>query len=593
MAVQAWPLDAQQIAQVRTVVDGLSANQLYWLSGYLAGIAEGRGEPRTDTAQATSLPITVLYLSHTGNGRGIAKRLCAQAEAAGIPVRLVNVTDYATRSLRDEKLLLLVASTYGDGEPHDDAKPFYDFLHSRKAPRLEGLRYSVLALGDSSYPKFCQTGRDFDKQLADLGAERLLPMVTCDLDFDEKANGWIVEALGAMRSVSAVQSSGGKPRHLWPVPSVPTATRENPLAALVVANQRITGRLSRKDVRHIEFAFGESAVRYEPGDSLGIWPKNPTMLVSQVLSLTNLDGESVARRAQEQYPLRSWLSERLEITQLSQAFVRAYAEVTRSAALAALLEPTAAEELRDFVATRQVVDVLRDYPAQLSPDNLVHCLRRLTPRAYSIASSQRACPDEVHITVRVVDYSAFGHRHVGAASFYMASEMAVGDSLQVYVEANERFRLPSDSSAPIIMIGAGTGVAPYRAFMQERAETGAKGKNWLVFGEQNRRSTFLYQKEWLDWRKNEFIQRIDVAFSRDQETRIYVQDKIRAAGRELVGWLDDGAVVYVCGDAKRMAPAVHEALLSVLQSHKAMTVDRAAEYLAELSRVRRYNRDVY
>ena len=594
----ATPLGEEKSALLQRLVDGLDASSLTWLSGYFAGLAarpSSAAAPQPGAAPQASPQetVTLVYGTQTGNSRLLAERLKQRLEAAGVSVRAFRAGEYPVRELKNERLLYVVISTQGDGDPPDDARGFFDFVMSKRAPALEKLRFAVLSLGDSSYPKFCEVGRVLDERFAQLGAGRLFARADCDLDFEPAAAPWLEQALERARTELGTPAALATVTPLHQSPVAPTFSRDNPYPAQVLANQRITGRGALKDVRHVELSLEGSGLRYEPGDALGVVPRNPPELVDAVLSTLALDGATEVAREGRTLPLARWLSEGLEITKLSRPFLANHATRSGDAQLQRLLTPEGAESLRALLASHQVIDLLRAHPAAWSAEELVAALRRLTPRLYSIASSQKRVGDEVHLTVARVDYEAFGFRHFGAASSYLSSRVAEQDLVDVFIESNERFRLPRDASRDILMIGPGTGVAPFRAFVQERAESGASGRNWLFFGEQHFRSQFLYQLEWQEAVKKGHLHRLDVAFSRDQGQKIYVQHRLREQGREVHAWLEGGASLYVCGEAQRMAPDVHEALIDIYMTHGGKSRDDARAHLDSLREQQRYLRDVY
>ncbi len=588
-------LGEERSALLSRLVDGLDAQALNWLSGYLAGLsAQAPAQAPTLALQATPEErLTIVYGTQTGNSRLLAERIHRQAEVAGITARLLRAGEYPLRELKEERLLYVVISTQGDGDPPDDARGFVEFILGKRAPRLEQLRFAVLGLGDTSYPKFCEVGRVLEARFTELGAAKLLERADCDLDFEPVAAGWIDQAVG--KAGEALKSSStatvvALPRGL---PVSPRFSREAPFEAELLANQRITGRGALKDVRHIEVSLGDSGLSYEPGDSLGVWPRNPPELVSAFLTVLKLEGAAEVARDGRTQPLRHWLEESLELTKLSRPFLERHAALSQSPELQRLLTPEGAEAFRALLKSHQVIDVLRQWPAPWSAEELVRALRRLTPRLYSIASSQKRVGEEAHLTVAVVDYMAFGERHLGAASHHLATRTGDGERVRIFIEHNDRFRLPKDTSRDVIMIGPGTGVAPFRAFVQERAEEGGKGRNWLFFGEQHFRSQFLYQTEWQEALKKGELHRLSLAFSRDQAEKIYVQQRLREAGRDVYAWLEGGAHLYVCGEAQRMAPDVHEALLDIISTHGGRSREDAAAWLDTLRDQQRYQRDIY
>ncbi|WNG18561.1 assimilatory sulfite reductase (NADPH) flavoprotein subunit [Cystobacter fuscus] len=598
IATLATPLGADKGALLQRLVEGLDASALNWLSGYFAGLAARSLPVSAPQSQPTAVPqatpqtpVTVVYGTQTGNSRQLAERLKQRLESAGVAVRIFRAGEYPTRELKNERVLYVVISTQGDGDPPDDARGFFDFVMGKRAPALNQLQFSVLSLGDSSYARFCEVGRVLDERFAQLGAARLFSRADCDVDFEPVAEPWLGQALERART-----ELGAPVATVTQLPTAsmaPTFSRENPYPAQVLANQRITGRGALKDVRHVELSLEGSGLRYEPGDALGVVPRNPPELVDAVLSTLKLDGATEVSRDGRALPLHRWLSEGLEITRLSRPFLTSHAERTGDAELKRLLAPENAAGLRKLLDSHQVIDLLRAHPAEWNAKELVGALRRLTPRLYSIASSQKRVGDEVHLTVARVDYEAFGTRHFGAASSYLSTRTAEEDVVEVFIESNERFRLPADPSRDILMIGPGTGVAPFRAFVQERAETGASGRNWLFFGEQHFRSQFLYQVEWQEAVKKGELHRLDVAFSRDQGQKVYVQHRLREKGRDVHAWLEGGASLYVCGEAQRMAPDVHEALIDIYVAHGGKSREDARAHLETLREQQRYLRDVY
>lgn len=592
-------LGQEKGALLLELVEGLDAAALHWLSGYAAGLASrAPSEPASVAAPvsvpAPAVPLTIVYGTQTGNSRLLAERFKQQVESAGLAVRLFRASDYPVRELAREKLLCVVISTQGDGDPPDDSRGFCEHVLGKRAPRLEGLRFAVLGLGDSSYPKYCEVGRVLDARFAELGATRLVERADCDVDFEPVAKGWLDQAFA--KAKEALEPQAAPIAAVVPLRSAATAatfSKEAPFAAEVLVNQRITGRGALKDVRHLELSLEGSGLEYAPGDALGVWPHNPPELVDAFLSELKLDGGTEVKRDGRSLPLAKWLGEELELTKLNRPFLERHAALANSAELKRLLEPSGAEGFRALLASHQVIDLLRSHPAPWGATELVAALRRLAPRLYSIASSPKRVGAEAHLTVSVVDYTAFGTRHLGAASSYLATRAAGADKVRVFIEPNERFRLPEDGDRDVLMIGPGTGVAPFRAFVQERAEVGARGRNWLFFGEQHFRTQFLYQVEWQEALKQKTLHRLSLAFSRDRAQKVYVQHRLLEAGRDVYAWLEGGAHLYVCGDAQRMAPDVHAALVDIVSTHGGKRREDAEAWLQGLREERRYLRDVY
>ena len=580
------------------LTEGLDANALHWLSGYVAGLAAQpvrSGARPLQAVPAVETPaearLSIVYGSQTGNAKRLAEQLTREAEAAGLSVRLARADAYPLRELASERLLYIVISTQGDGDPPDDARALVEFLAGRRAPALKDLRYAVLGLGDSSYPKFNAIGRTLDLRLAELGGQRLLALGEADVDIERVALPWQTQALAQAREILKTAAPLATVTPLRPAQAPTVFSRERPFAAEVLNNQRITGRSSEQDVRHFELSLADSGFSYEPGDALGVWPRNDPTLVDTLLATLGLDGEREIRQGEESLSLREWLGSRRELTRLSRSFVSQHAGLSGSVELQGLQAAENSEALSRLLSTQQLPDLLRAHPAAWEGEGLVAALRPLTPRLYSIASSMKAVGDEAHLAVALVDFRHEGERRRGAASGFL-SDRDVGATVPVFIERNERFRLPSDDSRDLVMIGPGTGVAPFRGFVQERAETGASGRNWLFFGARHAQSQFLYQLEWQEALKHGRLHRLDLAFSRDQAERIHVQQRLRENGREVFAWLDGGAHLYVCGGIA-MGKDVHAALVEIVAAHGGLDRDDAGDYLNRLQQDGRYARDVY
>ncbi|WP_110791929.1 NADPH-dependent assimilatory sulfite reductase flavoprotein subunit [Cronobacter sakazakii] len=589
------PLSPEQLARLQTATHDFTPTQLAWLSGYFWGMVNQQpGAAVMQTPAAPASVITLISASQTGNARRVAEALRDDLLAAQLNVNLVNAGDYKFKQIAQEKLLIVVASTQGEGDPPEEAVALHKFLLSKKAPKLDGTAFAVFGLGDTSYEHFCQAGKDFDTRLAELGAERLLDRVDADVEYQAAAQAWrqrVVDVLKARvpkeaPSQAAITASGA----VNLVDSTPY-TKESPLTATLSVNQKITGRHSEKDVRHIEIDLGDAGLRYQPGDALGVWYQNDPALVQELLELLWLKGDEPVTVGEKTLPLSEALQWHFELTVNTAAIVENYATLTRSEALLPLVGDKA--KLQDYAARTPIVDMVRFAPAQLEADQLLGLLRPLTPRLYSIASSQAEVENEVHITVGVVRFDIEGRARAGGASSYLADRLEEDGEVRVFIEHNDNFRLPAMPETPVIMIGPGTGIAPFRAFMQQREADGATGKNWLFFGNPHFTEDFLYQVEWQRYVKEGLLTRIDLAWSRDQDHKIYVQDKIREQGAELWRWIQEGAHLYVCGDANRMAKDVEQALLEVIAAYGGMDAEAADEYLSELRVERRYQRDVY
>ncbi|STZ76482.1 assimilatory sulfite reductase (NADPH) flavoprotein subunit [Bergeriella denitrificans] len=590
---QANPLPAELSAQL----SALSPTQLAWLSGYCwaqsQGGAAGIAPSLTTAAPAPARRVTVLSASQTGNARRVAETLHARLEAAGVDARLTGAADFKSKTLPDEDILLLITSTQGEGEPPEEALPLYKFLFGKKAPDLGKLTFAVLGLGDSSYPKFCQAGKDFDEKLAALGATRLHDIGICDLEYQAAADAW-VDALVPKVGDLAAQSSQSAAAATAPQADAAAVsyTKEQPLTATLSVRQKITSRDAEKDVEHIEIDLSGSGLRYQAGDALGVWPLNAPALVQEILALNGLSGsESVSLPDGRATDIQTALTEFADITQNTPAFVQQYAVLSGHEALQAIAADS--EALPAFLAENPPVGVLAQYPHPLDAQTLFGLFRAQTPRLYSIASAQDEVGEEVHLTVGVVRFDHHGHSYTGAASGFLGNQLEEGGSVRVFVEHNPHFRLPQDGNTPVIMIGAGTGVAPFRAFMQQRSANGDSGKNWLIFGNQRFTDDFLYQTEWQQFRKDGLLTRADLAWSRQGAEKVYVQHKIAANAAEVWAWLQQGAHIYVCGDATRMARDVETALLDVIAEQGRLSREEAEDYLNDLREDKRYQRDVY
>ncbi|MFF2439811.1 assimilatory sulfite reductase (NADPH) flavoprotein subunit [Priestia megaterium] len=594
------PFNQEQADLLNRLLPTLTEAQKMWLSGYLtaAQSTSAEGTPDVSTAapaqtkQTVSKDVTILYGSQTGNAQGLAENTGKTLEAKGFNVTVSSMNDFKPNNLKKLENLLIVVSTHGEGEPPDNALSFHEFLHGRRAPKLENFRFSVLSLGDSSYEFFCQTGKEFDVRLAELGGERLYPRADCDLDFEEPANKWLKGVIDGLSEAKGHSASAAVPAEA-PAGTSPYS-RTNPFKAEVLENLNLNGRGSNKETRHLELSLEGSGLTYEPGDSLGIYPENDPELVDLLLNEFKWDAsESVTvNKEGETRPLREALISNFEITVLTKPLLKQAAELTGNDKLKALVENR--EELKAYTQGRDVIDLVRDFgPWNVSAQEFVAILRKMPARLYSIASSLSANPDEVHLTIGAVRYEAHGRERKGVCSVLCSERLQPGDTIPVYLQSNKNFKLPQDQETPIIMVGPGTGVAPFRSFMQEREETGAKGKSWMFFGDQHFVTDFLYQTEWQKWLKDGVLTKMDVAFSRDTEEKVYVQNRMLEHSKELFQWLEEGASFYVCGDKTNMARDVHNTLVEIIETEGKMSREQAEGYLAEMKKQKRYQRDVY
>jgi sulfite reductase (NADPH) flavoprotein alpha-component len=593
LAMLASPLQDSQLQQLQQTVATLSPQQLAWASGYFWGLSQSQsagGEVAPIAAQSSGR-LTIIYASQTGNAKGVAEALEQEAQVLGIPTQLFDASDYKGKDLAKETHVVVVASTNGEGDAPDNAIELHEFLQSKKAPKLSNLQYGVIGLGDSSYEFFCQTGKDFDGFLAKQGATPLLARIDCDVDYEESAREWRQQALaiikvslGSTQAAVASQTTVATSGHSQ-------YNKLNPYSATLLTSQKITGRDSGKDVRHIEIDLDGSGLSYQPGDALGVWYENSPELANQILGSVGLSGVESIDVDGESLSIHSALVSKYEITGSNPQFVSKIAELSNNSALKELVADK--DKLRDYSSKTQIVDVLAQAETTLSADQLASVLRKLTPRLYSIASSQAEVEDEVHLTIGVVEYQENGELRQGGASSFLSHRLEEGEVVKVFVENNNNFKLPQDDNIPVIMIGPGTGIAPFRSFIQERDNRGAQGKNWLFFGDRTFTQDFLYQVEWQKYLKAGLLTQLDVAFSRDQHEKVYVQHRILENAAQVWQWLQEGAYIYVCGDATRMAKDVHEALILVAEQQGGLNREKAEEFINELRKAKRYQRDVY
>ncbi|MGF1894275.1 assimilatory sulfite reductase (NADPH) flavoprotein subunit [Vibrio campbellii] len=598
----ASPLNDQQFNSLQQTVSELSSQQLAWVSGYFWGLAQNQpsAAAATPIAQAAAAvaakpagKMSIIFASQTGNAKGVAEALEQEAKAEGIAVELFDASDYKGKNLAKETHVIIVASTNGEGEAPDNAIELHEFLQSKKAPKLPNLQYAVIALGDSSYEFFCQTGKDFDTYLSKLGATAFIDRIDCDVDYEAPAAEWRKQAL---EQVKETLSSGNEAEVVQlPVgqaaPGHSAYNKQNPYTATLLTSQKITGRDSGKDVRHVEIDLEESGLTYQAGDALGVWFDNSSELANAILAKAGLSGVESVEVDGESLSIHSALVSKYEITASNPQFVTKFAELSGSKKLQKLVEDK--DKLREYAANTQVVDVLAEKKTKLSAEELVGLLRRLTPRLYSIASSQTEVDEEVHLTVGLVEYDKGDEKRYGGASGFLAQRLEEGGEVKVFVEHNNNFKLPQDDNTPIIMVGPGTGIAPFRSFIQERDNRDAEGKNWLFFGDRTFTQDFLYQVEWQKYLKSGLLTRLDVAFSRDQAEKVYVQHRILENAEQVWQWIQDGAYIYVCGDATRMAKDVHDALVFVAEQQGKLSREEAEAFINDLRKAKRYQRDVY
>jgi len=604
------PFNQEQVDLLNRLLPTLSETQQIWLSGYLTAL-QGAGSVVSAGTNLQAVPVaspvqpiasqevTILFGSQTGNSQRLAKVLSSKLEEKGLQVTLSSMSNFKPNTIKKVRNLLIVVSTHGEGDPPDNALPFYEFLYSKRAPQLEEMKFAVLSLGDSSYEFFCKTGKDFDQRLAELNATRLTPRTDCDLDYDEPAGEWmenVVSSLTGVLDTPAPAASINMAVENGQSAGQLTYSRTSPFEAEVLENLNLNGRGSSRETRHLELSLEGSNLQYEPGDSLGVYPENNPMLVDTLIETMGWQPEEPVQvnKQGDVRSLRDALLNNYEITVLTKPLMEQAAKLSSANGLGELLESGREQDLRAYMKERDLLDLVQDFSFKGVPAaEFVSILRKMPARLYSIASSSKANPDEVHLTIRTVRYEANGRDRNGVASVQCAERLQAGDKLPVYIHQNPNFKLPASPDTSIIMIGPGTGVAPFRAFVQEREESGTEGKSWLFYGDQHFTTDFLYQIEWQRWLKDGILTRLDVAFSRDTAKKVYVQHRMLEKSKELFRWITEGAHVYVCGDEKHMAHDVHAALAIILEQEGGMSSDEAAAYLADMQQQKRYQRDVY
>ncbi|MEJ7174545.1 assimilatory sulfite reductase (NADPH) flavoprotein subunit [Staphylococcus caprae] len=619
LSVTNSPFTEGQASQINELLQTLTPDQKVWLSGYLianqqSNVANGETSLNGTTSSTPSVEqkteemlqekepevipqkrsITILYGSETGNAQGLAEIFEERLSDIGNEVTLKSMDDFKPKDLKKVEDLFIVTATHGEGDPPDNAVELHEYIHGRKAPKLDGVRFSVLALGDQTYEFFCQTGKDFDNRLAELGAERIYDRVDCDVDYDEDAEKWMANVINAIDSTPADTDSEQVVSESIKSAKEKKYSKSNPYDAEVLTNINLNGRGSNKETRHVELLLDNFGEEYEPGDCLMVLPQNDPALVDLLIStlgwspdtqvLINDDGDTLN--------LEEALTSHFEITKLTKPLIENAATFFDNEELSEKVQDKA--WIQNYIEGRDLIDLLNDFATtDLQPENMYQLLRKLPPREYSISSSYKATPDEVHITVGAVRYNAHGRDRTGVCSVQFAERIQEGDTVPIYLKRNPNFKFPQNEETPVIMIGPGTGVAPFRSYMQEREELGFKGNTWLFFGEQHFTTDFLYQTEWQEWLNDGTLSKLDVAFSRDTDQKVYVQHKIAENSEQFNQWIENGGAIYVCGDESKMAKDVHLAIREVLMKEQNLSEDDAEEYLKQLKRDKRYQRDVY
>lgn len=596
------PFNDRQTEKLSNALSELDSEQLYWLSGYFTGLKHVASivSPKLDnqaivstTSVAKVKPekLNILYGSHTGNSETLAKNLAAQAKERGVEVDISDMATFKTRELKNIKNLAIVVSTHGLGEPPVQAEDFHKYLHGKKAPNLSHVNFSVLGLGDSSYVDFCQTGKDFDTILEKLGAKRLAPRQDCDVDYEEESEAWQKIFLDSIIQTSEeVSNLEDLNDVIAPVNGI-KYDKKNLFEATILEKINLNATGSSKETIHLELDITGSGITYEPGDALGVYGSNSPKLVQAVLEATNFDGKENVITHKGEKELLEALTNDYELTPLSKTTLSKYAKLTDNLRLNKILSNN--DSVLEYLMGRDILDLLKEEPYELSPNELISVLRKNTPRMYSIASSQKAVEDEVHLLVSVVRFNAFGRDKEGHCSSTLADRLEVDDKVKIFLDKNSRFKLPKNPDIPIIMVGPGTGIAPFRAFMQQLEVSEKRTPSWLFFGDRNFTTDFLYQTEWQQYLKEGILTKADVAFSRDQTHKQYVQHRMLENGKELYDWLENGAHFYVCGDAKNMAKDVDLALKQIIQQQGGVTLEKAEEYIKNLQLSNRYQADIY
>ncbi|CAL4324126.1 Sulfite reductase [NADPH] flavoprotein alpha-component [Buchnera aphidicola (Eriosoma lanigerum)] len=596
-----FPMTSELLSSLKVDASLLSNSQLIWLSGYYWGKAHNNvkdnNSVETNIDKEMTEIVTVVSASQTGNAQDLSTIFFNELQLNNIQSRLVQACDYSFKKISKEQFLIIITSTQGEGEPPEESIAFYNFLKSSKAPDLKNLYFSVFGLGDSSYDLFCQAGKDFDNQLNKLGAQRLIDRVDADIEYSEIAKKWRTELINILkvklnnRKINKNDFSITNIQHPLSIKTNQLITKENPYSGELLVNQKITGRDSVKDIRHIEIGVCNSKIQYQPGDSLGVWYENDSQLVIDILKIFNINRNESVIVNKHCMSIFIALSKYFELTVNTNHIVIQYAQITNNNNLKKIILDK--KKLSFYSKNTSIVNMFYEYPCTLTAEQMIGFLRPLLPRFYSISSSQKLYNDEVHITVGVVQYFSANRLCQGGASSYLSYRISEDSKIRLFIQSNKNFRLPKDDKISIIMIGPGTGIAPFRAFMQERDYLKARGRNWLFYGNNTFTEDFLYQREWQNYFNKGLLTKIDLAWSRDTQEKIYVQYKLWEQGEEVWDWIVNGAYIYICGDKLNMAKDVESVLLKIFIKYGSMNEQDSYEYLNNLRINNRYQRDVY
>ncbi|PPI88483.1 sulfite reductase subunit alpha [Candidatus Pantoea edessiphila] len=591
----AFPITLEQFNTLQLVIKDFSENQLLWLSGYLWGLVNNQKiTNKVNISKNKKEPvITLISSSQTGNARRASEWLRDELNSIQLNVNLIHASDYTYKKINKEKILLIITSTQGEGEPPEESAALYNFLMSKKAPKMKETVFAVFGLGDTSYEFFSKAGKDIDNRLAELGAKRLIDRVDADVEYKNKLKVWcslltkhlkthIKNNLFEQVETNIIKESNKNFNINY--------NRKNPFNASCLVNQKITGRKSDKDIRHIEIDISNSQIIYNPGDAIGIWYKNDDSLINEILKLVKLKGDEKVKIHDKFIPITCALKNQFDLTRNNNKTIEKYALLSKNKNLLSMINDRC--KMQKYANLYPIVDMIRLSPTRLTAEKLISILRPLTPRLYSISSAQSENENEVHITVGIISFNIENYCRGGGASTWL-SNLREEENISIFIENNNNFRLPVDKKLPIIMIGTGTGIAPFRSFMQQRDYDSSSGKNWLFFGNRHFTEDFLYQIEWQDYVKRGLLNKINLAWSRDQSEKVYIQDKIRANGVDIWCWIEEGAHIYICGDANKMAKDVEAALLEVISKQGQMNKEKAEDFLNELRIEYRYQRDIY